>query len=112
MKEDIIKEGKIFYRISEIAELFDVKVSLLRFWEKEFSQITPKTNARGVRLYRKEDIDTIGLIYHLVKERGMTLEGARRVLKENKENVARNYEIVLRLQNVKKELLALIDELQ
>lgn len=105
------KEEKMFYRISEIAEMFKVNESLLRYWEKEFPQISPKTNNRGVRLYRKEDIDAIGLIYYLVKERGMTLQGARRKLKDNKENTVRNYEVVRRLKSIREQLLALNKEL-
>jgi DNA-binding transcriptional MerR regulator len=75
MAEDKVNSDKIYYRISEIADMFGVNVSLLRYWEKEFPQIKPKTNSRGVRLYKQADIDIIALIFHLVKERGMTLDG-------------------------------------
>lgn len=102
---------KIYYRISEIADRFGVNESLLRYWEKEFPQIQPKTNNRGVRLYRKEDIETIGLIFHLVKERGMTLAGARQKMKDNKEGTVRNYEVVKRLQKIREELVALSKEI-
>lgn len=105
------KELKLYYSIAEVAEMFDVNPSLLRFWEKEFPQISPKTAGRGVRQYRKEDVETIGLIYHLVKEKGMTLPGARQRLKDNKENTIRNYEIVNRLKAVKEELLSIKKEL-
>ena len=71
------KELKLYYSIAEVAEMFGVNASLLRFWEKEFPQISPRTTGRGIRQYRKEDVETIGLIYHLVKEKGMTLPGAR-----------------------------------
>ena len=67
------KELKLYYSISEVAEMFDVNESLLRFWEKEFPQIKPRKTSGGTRQYRKEDIETIKLIYHLVKEKGMTL---------------------------------------
>lgn len=112
MNQEEEKKEKMFYRISELAEMFGVNESLLRYWEKEFPQINPKTNNRGVRLYRREDIDTIGLIYHLVKERGMTLQGARQKLKDNKDDTVRNYEVVRRLQGIKKQLLALGKELE
>ena len=69
------KELKLYYSISEVARMFDVNESLLRFWEKEFPQLRPKKGGRGIRQYRKEDIETVKLIYHLVKERGMTLPG-------------------------------------
>jgi DNA-binding transcriptional MerR regulator len=111
MDGDKGKTEKMYYRISELADMFGVNVSLLRYWEKEFPQIKPKTNSRGVRLYKQEDIDIIGIIYHLVKERGMTLEGARRKMKENREDVARNYEIVQRLKGIREQLVALSSEL-
>lgn len=112
MNQEEEKKNKMFYRISELAEMFNVNESLLRYWEKEFPQICPKTNNRGVRLYRREDIDTIALIYHLVKERGMTLQGARQKLKDNKDDTVRNYEVVRRLQGIKEQLLALSKELE
>ncbi|GAE22638.1 MerR family transcriptional regulator [Bacteroides pyogenes] len=105
------KDLKLYYSIAEVAQMFGVNQSLLRFWEKEFPQISPKTAGRGVRQYRKEDVETIGLIYHLVKEKGMTLTGARRKLKENKEGTVRNYEIISRLRAIKEELLAIKKEL-
>ena len=105
------KELELYYSIGEVADMFGVNPSLLRFWEKEFPQISPKTIGRGIRQYRKEDVETIGLIYHLVKEKGMTLTGARQRLKDNKESTIRNYEIVTRLKAVKEELLAIRREL-
>ena len=88
------KNLKLYYSISEVAAMFDVNESLLRFWEKEFPQLNPKKGGRGIRQYRKEDIETVKLIYHLVKERGMTLPGARQRMKDNKEATIRNFEIV------------------
>ncbi len=105
------KNYKLYYSIAEVAEMFDVNQSLLRFWEKEFPQIVPKTNGRGVRQYRKEDVDTIALIYHLVKEKGMTLPGARQKLKDNKEATIRNFEIINRLKEIREELLSIKKEL-
>ncbi len=71
---------KQYFSISEVAQMFGVNASLLRFWEKEFKQIQPKTNARGKRSYRKKDIEVIRSIYVLVKEQGFTLEGAKKAL--------------------------------
>ena len=105
------KNFKLYYSIAEVAEMFDVNQSLLRFWEKEFPQITPKTSGRGVRQYRKEDVDTIALIYHLVKEKGMTLPSARQKLKDNGEATIRNFEIVNRLKDIREELLSIKKEL-
>ena len=101
------KELKLYYSIAEVADMFRVNASLLRFWEKEFPQISPRTTGRGIRQYRKEDVETIGLIYHLVKERGMTLPGARQRMKDNKENTLRNFEIVDRLKAIREELLSM-----
>lgn len=105
------KELKLYYSISEVARMFDVNESLLRFWEKEFPQLNPKKAGRGVRQYRKEDIDTVKLIYHLVKERGMTLPGARQRMKDNKEATLRNFEIVERLKSIREELVGMRDAL-
>ena len=102
------KELKLYYSIGEVADMFGVNPSLLRFWEKEFPQISPKTAGRGIRQYRKEDVETIGLIYHLVKEKTV---GARQRLKDNKEATVRNYEIVNKLKTIKEELLAIKREL-
>ena len=102
---------KLYYSIGEVAKAFDVNASLIRFWEKEFPQIAPKTAGRGIRQYRKEDVETIGLIYHLVKEKGMTLQGARQRLVDNRESTMHNYEIITRLQSIKDELLSIRKEL-
>ena len=101
------KDLKLYYSISEVAQMFDVNESLLRFWEKEFPQLSPKKGSRGVRQYRKEDIETVKLIYHLVKERGMTLPGVRQRMKDNKETTLRNFEIVDRLKTIREELLSM-----
>ena len=80
--------------------MFDVNESTLRFREKEVKQIRPRKTGKGTRFYRQEDIDIIRLIYHLVKERGMTLEGARKKLKENPETTVRHEEFVNRLKQI------------
>ena len=105
------KELKLYYSIGEVAEMFDVNESLLRFWEKEFPQLNPKKGGRGIRQYRKEDIETVKLIYHLVKERGMTLPGARQRMKDNKEATLRNFEIVERLKSIREELIGMKESL-
>ena len=105
------RDLKLYYSISEVAQMFDVNESLLRFWEKEFPQISPKKGSRGGRQYRKEDVETIRLIYHLVKERGMTLPGARQKLKDNREATIRNFEIIDRLKQIRQELIGMRDAL-
>lgn len=99
------KDLKLYYSISEVAQMFDVNESLLRFWEKEFPQLEPKKGGRGVRQYRKEDIEVVRLIYHLVKERGMTIPGARQRMKDNKEATLQNFEVVEKLKCIRAELL-------
>jgi DNA-binding transcriptional MerR regulator len=101
------KVEKLYYTIGEVAEMFEVKTSLIRFWEKEFDIIKPKKNKKGNRFFTKEDIDNFHLIYHLVRERGMTLKGAQMKLKDNRIDVENNFEIVKTLQEVKKALLEL-----
>ncbi len=105
------KNLKLYYSISEVAEIFHVNESLLRYWEKEFPQLAPKKNAKGTRQYTKENIEEIRLVYHLVKERGMTLPGARQKLRENREGERGKLAIISRLKKVKEELLAMKKEL-
>ena len=104
------KELKLYYSISEVAEMFDVNESLLRFWEKEFPQIKPRKTSGGTRQYRKEDIETIKLIYHLVKEKGYTLDGARIALTTNNK-ISDTVSMIERLEFVKAELLKIKDSL-
>lgn len=105
------KVQKLYYSIKEVAQMFNVKESLLRFWEKEFPQINPKKTEGRTRQYSKENIETIKMIYHLVKERGMTLPGARQRMADNKGETTRNFEVVSRLKEIKEELLAIKKEL-
>jgi len=99
------KAEKLFFSIGEVSEIFNINASTIRFWEKEFDTINPRKNNKGKRFYTQEDINHLGLIYHLVKERGMTLKGAKKRIKENKKEIEDNYEIVKKLQNIKKYLL-------
>jgi DNA-binding transcriptional MerR regulator len=98
---------KLYYSIGEVAEKFGVKTSLIRFWEKEFDIIKPKKNKKGNRLFTKEDLDNFYIIYHLVKERGYTLEGAKKKLKENKPDTLNQVEIVKSLITIREFLLEL-----
>jgi DNA-binding transcriptional MerR regulator len=101
------KIEKVYYSIGEVAEMFHVKTSLIRFWEKEFDIIKPKKNKKGNRFFTVEDIENFHLIFHLVKERGMTLKGAQMKLKGNREDVQSNFEIVKSLQEIRQMLLDL-----
>lgn len=105
------KDLKMYYSISEVAKMFNVNESLLRYWEKEFPIIAPRKAGGNVRQYRKEDIENIRLIYHLVKEKGMTLQGAKQRLKTNKEKTIQTAEIVDRLKQIREELVNLRNSL-
>lgn len=83
--------AKLFYSIGEVAEMFEVNTSLIRFWEKEFDIIKPKKNKKGNRLFTADDIDNFKVIYNLVKEQGLTLDGAKKYLKENRKAVKHEF---------------------
>lgn len=102
---------KRYYGIGEVAKAFGVNTSLIRFWEKEFDVLQPKKNAKGNRKFTPQDIKNLQLIYHLVKERGFTLEGAKTHLKEEKQKVLSNFEVIQKLQKVKAELLKIKEQL-
>lgn len=102
------KDLKMFYSISEVASMFKVTETLLRYWEKEFSNIKPQKAGRGIRQYTKADIEQVRLVYHLVKERGMTLQGARDMIKRDKGGETnRNIEVIERLKSIRTELQAI-----
>ncbi len=103
-----VKVEKLYYSIGEVARMFDVNTSLVRFWEKEFDIIKPKKNKKGNRLFTQKDIDNLHIIYHLVKEKGMTLKGAKKKMKENKEDTEHNFEIVRSLEQIKEMLTDLV----
>ena len=101
------KDLKMYYSIGEVARMFDVNESLLRYSEKEFPIIAPKKAGGNIRQYRKEDIENIRLVYHLVKEKGMTLQGAKQRLKLNKEKTVQTAEVLDRLKQIREELVKL-----
>lgn|SRR5690554_5882409 len=94
---------KLYYSIGEVARAFDVNASLIRFWEKEFDILKPKKNKKGNRLFTPEDIKNLKIIYHLTKERGYTLEGARTALNEN-QNLREEVELIFRLEKIRAEI--------
>ncbi|NOX46982.1 MAG: MerR family transcriptional regulator [Chlorobi bacterium] len=102
---------KLFYTIGEVAKMFDVNTSLIRFWEKEFDIIKPKKNKKGNRLFTQNDVDNFHIIYHLVKERGFTLQGAKDKLRENKQETIDNFEVVKTLKKMKRFLLEIRSEI-
>ncbi len=105
------KIEKVFYSIGEVAEMFDVNTSKIRYWENEFTILKPKKNKKGNRLFTKEDIENIKLIDHLVKERGLTLKGAKQKLKDNKEDTLDTHELVDRLKSIRQLLVDIKDKM-
>lgn len=105
-------DKRLYYSIQEVADHFAVNVSLLRYWEKEFENIRPKKTAGGTRQYTKEDIQQIEIVYHLVKEKGMTIEGARQTLNSKKDDEEKRVEAVARLHEIRKELASIEEEFE
>ena len=102
---------KLYYSIGEVAEMLDVNASLLRYWEKEFDILRPKKNAKGDRFFTKEDIETIKLIHHLVKDKGYTLDGAKTQLRHSYENEQRKHRLIEKLKKLRGFLVELKTEL-
>lgn len=102
---------KRYYSIGELAKAFDVNASLIRFWDKEFDILKPKKNAKGNRMFTPEDVKNLQLIYHLVKERGFTLDGAKVHLKEGQKKTLDKFEIIRKLEGIKVQLTNIKNEL-
>ena len=105
---------KLFYSMGEVAEMFDVNASLIRHWESQFSVIRPKRNKKGNRLFSPRDVENLKLIYHLVKERGMTLEGAKKALRQQpaEGGMERDAELMARLQRIRALLVEVREDLK
>ena len=108
-KKPIIE--KIIFSIGEVADMIGENTSLIRYWENQFDALKPQKNKKGNRLFTKDDIELVRLIHHLVKERGLTIKGAKLKLKDNREETINHFEIVKRLQFVKDELIAIKNSL-
>ncbi|HHL53411.1 MAG TPA: MerR family transcriptional regulator [Flammeovirgaceae bacterium] len=102
---------KVYYTIGEVAEEFNVATSLIRFWESEFDILKPKKNKKGNRQFTRDDIQKLRLIYHLVKERGFTLQGAKAMLKNNAEELQDNLDMIESLKKVRNFLVQLKEQL-
>lgn len=106
---------KLFYTMGEVAEMFDVNTSLIRYWESQFRVLRPKRNKKGNRLFSAEDVRNLKRIYYLVKERGMTLEGAKKVLSQTpaeESGMDRDAELAERLQRIRALLAEVREELR
>ena len=102
---------KLFYPIGEVSQMYGVNVSLIRFWENEFDILKPKKNKKGNRMFTKTDLGNLEVIFHLVKERGFTLDGAKKKLKENKKDTIDNISIIKKLKEIRIFLVDLREEL-
>lgn len=102
---------KLFYPIGEVAQMYGVNISLIRFWENEFDILKPKKNKKGNRMFTKTDLENLDVIFHLVKERGFTLNGAKKKLKENKKDTIDNITIIKKLKEIRTFLADLREEL-
>ena len=102
---------KRYYRIGEIAKAFNVNPSLLRFWEKEFKEIQPRKKEGGARKYTPDDVNTIQKIYYLLKEKGLTIEGAKKQLKLKNLAEDGNLELIQKLEHLKSDLVQLRENL-
>lgn len=111
MSNNMSHKTRLFYKIGEVAKMFNVNISAIRFWEKEFDILKPKKNKKGNRLFTNKDVKNIQIIHHLLKERGFTVEGAKKKLRENKSDTINNVEIIAHLQDVRKFLVSLKEAL-
>lgn len=116
LNNDMLKKPqeltKLYYSISEVADLFkELTTSKIRFWESQFTLLKPRKDNAGNRRFTKKDIDALRLIYHLVDEKGFTLEGAKRELSENKTRQTQKVKMIDQLEDLKKMLLDLKAEL-
>ncbi len=102
---------KKYYKIGEIAKAFGVNTSHIRFWENEFDVLKPKKNKKGNRLFTNEDVENLKIIYRLVKEKGYTLDGAKKKMKDSFEGIKNNQKIISSLEKIKNELVSIKNQL-
>ncbi|HEY8782803.1 MAG TPA: MerR family transcriptional regulator [Mucilaginibacter sp.] len=103
--------SKMYYTMGEVAALFDVNQSLIRFYEKEFDILQPKKNKKGNRYFTPEDIDNLKIIFHLIRDKGYTLNGAKEYLKNNMNDTKDSQRVISSLENLKKFLIEVRDQL-
>ena len=100
---------KLYYSISEVSEMFELNASTLRFWEKEFEVLKPNKNKKGNRLFTRRDIDNIAQIVDLVKQKGVTIQGAREQLRNNQSGRSATEEVISQLKAIREKLINLRD---
>lgn len=106
---DVSDLDKKFYKISDVAEILGIPASTLRFWEKQFTIIKPRRNAKNIRFYTPQDIETIRKVYYLVKEKGLKLDAAQEQICRNRANVDKRFEVIERLKGIRQELTDILD---
>lgn len=102
---------KRYYSMGEVTDLFEVNASLIRYYDKEFDILNPKKNKKGNRLFTQADIDNLKIIFHLIREKGYTLQGAKDYLKSNKKEAQENQRVIESLEKLKSFLLEVRDSL-
>jgi DNA-binding transcriptional MerR regulator len=103
--------SKLYYTMGEVSAMFDVNPSLIRFYEKEFEVLQPKKNKKGNRLFTPEDLENLKIIFHLIKDKGYTLAGAKDHLKQNMHDIKDSQRVIASLENLKKFLLEVREQL-
>ena len=103
--------NKLYYTMGEVTEMFDVNASQIRFYEREFEILQPKKNKKGNRLFSSEDIENLKVIFHLVKDKGFTLQGAKEHLKGNKSEIKENQKVIDSLERLKQFLMEVKEQL-
>lgn len=103
---------KLYHSIGQVADMFRVKTSLIRYWEKEFDYFKPHRNKKGTRLFTPEDLNRFRIVFHLVKEKKMTLEGARQYIRENQSALEQRMELLDRLQEIREGLAGLLEAME
>ena len=107
-----MNEGKLYYRIGEVAEMFNVSTSLIRYWESEFTVLRPRKSTKGNRMFTQRDLRYLRMIYQLVKVQGYTLQGAKDALKKDFDQLERKATVLMTLEKTKEFLLQLDKELE
>jgi DNA-binding transcriptional MerR regulator len=110
MSDETVRE-KLYYSIGEVARMLDVQTSAVRYWEKEFDILKPKKNRKGNRMFTPEDLRNIKIIHHLLKEKGMTIAGAKKKMSENPESISQTMEVVDSLRKIRDMLTGLRDSM-
>ncbi len=109
MEDKISKKEKLFYSIGELADMLGEQTSAVRYWEKEFDIIKPRKNKKGNRMFSPQDLENMKLIHYLLKEKGMTIAGAKKKMSENPDDVRKNHEVIKSLEGIKEMLVKIRD---